>query len=81
MWGMSLCSKACEVEDSVSCVQVYPKLFLSGGSMYETGWWSGLVKVWEVIVYNPVMDLQQGWPVRAILHTDAHIMLRSDQSK
>jgi hypothetical protein len=36
--------------------------------MYETAWWTGLVKVWEVIVYNPVMDLQQGWQVRVGSH-------------
>ena len=39
-------------------------MFLSGGSMYETLWWGALVKVWEVIVYNSVMDLQQCWQVR-----------------
>ncbi|KAK9908714.1 hypothetical protein WJX75_001863 [Coccomyxa subellipsoidea] len=44
-------------------LQVYPKMFLSGGSMYETLWWGALVKVWEVIVYNSVMDLQQCWQI------------------
>jgi hypothetical protein len=36
---------------------VYPKLFLNGGSMYETAWWRWLVAVWEALVYNPVVDL------------------------
>ncbi|CAL8460728.1 g259 [Coccomyxa elongata] len=44
-------------------LQVYPKLFLSGGSMYEATWWGWLVMVWEVLVYNSVMDLQQCWQV------------------
>ena len=44
--------------------QVYPKLFMSGGSMYETVWWGRLVRIWEVLVYNPLMDLEQSWRVR-----------------
>ncbi|KAK9834025.1 hypothetical protein WJX81_004222 [Elliptochloris bilobata] len=38
-------------------LQVYPKLFLNGGSMYETAWWRVLVTVWEALVYNPLIDL------------------------
>jgi hypothetical protein len=43
-------------------------MFLSGGSMYETAWWGQLVKVWEVIVYNPFMDLERTWKVRSCAH-------------
>jgi hypothetical protein len=32
--------------------------------MYETEWWGRLVRVWEVIVYNRLMDLEQSWRVR-----------------
>lgn len=31
--------------------------------MYEATWWGWLVTVWEVLVYNSVMDLQQCWQV------------------
>ena len=36
--------------------------------MYETAWWGQLVKVWEVIVYNPFMDLERTWKVRSCAH-------------
>jgi hypothetical protein len=36
--------------------QVYPKMYLAGGSMYDSSWWQGLVKVWEVAVYYPLLD-------------------------
>lgn len=32
--------------------------------MYDTTWWSWLVTVWEVVVYNKVLDLQQCWQVQ-----------------
>ncbi|CAL5219282.1 g1085 [Coccomyxa viridis] len=44
-------------------LQVYPKMFLRGGTMYDTTWWAWLVTVWEVVVYNSVLDLQQCWQV------------------
>ena len=44
-------------------MQVYPKLFLRGGTMYDTTWWAWLVTVWEVVVYNSLLDLQQCWQV------------------
>lgn len=59
--------------------QVYPKMFLSGGSMYETAWWGALVKVWEVIVYNPVMDLQKCWQVGSS-HPTSKLMSVPQQS-
>ncbi len=31
--------------------------------MYDTTWWLWLVTVWEVAVYNSVLDLQQCWQV------------------
>ncbi len=45
---------------------MYPKLFLSGGSMYETAWWRWLVAVWEALVYNPVVDLGACYQARRI---------------
>ena len=44
-------------------MQVYPKLYLSGGSMYDAVWWSVLVKAWEAMVYNRVLDLEQWWQI------------------
>ena len=32
--------------------------------MYDTTWWAWLVTVWEVVVYNSVLDLQQCWQVQ-----------------
>ena len=46
-----------------TAAQVYPKMFLRGGTMYDTAWWGWLVRVWEVVVYNQLLDLQQCWQV------------------
>ena len=47
-----------------AAAQVYPKMFLRGGTMYDTAWWGWLVRVWEVVVYNQLLDLQQCWQVQ-----------------
>jgi len=49
-------------------LQIYPKSFLgSGSSMFETSGWQGLVKVWEVVVDNPIVDLESfGLPVGCV---------------
>ena len=59
---------ACALEDLLDGIhvfavllQVYPKLFLSGGSMYDSRWWQVLVHSWELVVYNPVLDLEHTW--------------------
>lgn len=49
-----------QFETSVS-LQIYPKLFLASGSMFDSGWWQVLVRCWENTVYNPVVDLQYTW--------------------
>ena len=49
--------------------QVYPKLFLNGGSMYDTAWWRWLVAIWEALVYNPLIDLGACYQARATPHT------------
>jgi hypothetical protein len=54
----------CAVEMPTLCtLQVYPKLYLNGGSMYEAHWWIILVRVWEILVYNPVLDLEKWWQI------------------
>lgn len=53
----------CHVTRCCMAMQVYPKMFLRGGTMYDTTWWAWLVTVWEVVVYNSVLDLQQCWQV------------------
>jgi hypothetical protein len=42
---------------------VYPKLYLNGGSMYDSNWWQVLVRIWEVTVYNRIIDLDTAGPV------------------
>ena len=55
-----------EVEDCWgAAAQVYPKLFLIGGSMYDTAWWRWLVAIWEALVYNPLIDLGACYQARA----------------
>lgn len=44
-------------------LQVYPKLYLSGGSMYETLWWHWVARAWELLVYNPLYDLLTAGPL------------------
>lgn len=44
-------------------LQVYPKLYLNGGSMYEAHWWAILVRIWEMLVYNPLLDLEKWWQI------------------
>ena len=34
-------------------LQIYPRLYVSG-SMYEGGWWKGLVTGWEWVVSSPL---------------------------
>ena len=36
-------------------LQVYPKLYLGGGSMYDTSGWKLLVTVWELTVWNSIV--------------------------
>ena len=68
---MAIAAVACTEADmhkGMTCVdlpilQVYPKLYLNGGSMYEAHWWVILVRVWEIIVYNPVLDLEKWWQI------------------
>lgn len=44
-------------------MQVYPKLYINGGSMYDSKGWALLVRVWELTVYNAVIDLDRWGPV------------------
>lgn len=44
------------------CVQLYPKLTVGMGSMYESAWWARLVAVWEALIFNRVLDLEAAWP-------------------
>jgi hypothetical protein len=40
-------------------LQVYPKTFIGDASMYAQGWWKQLVKAWEVVIFNPLVDMQR----------------------
>jgi hypothetical protein len=36
-------------------------------SMYDKGWWLLLVRVWEAVVFNPLMDLERvGLPLAVV---------------
>ncbi|GAB4814626.1 hypothetical protein N2152v2_001672 [Parachlorella kessleri] len=38
-------------------LQIYPRTFLGEESMYDKSWWRWLVRIWEALVYNPILDL------------------------
>lgn len=42
-------------------MQAFPKLTLGSAAMYDTAWWRALVTAWEVVVYNPILDLERWW--------------------
>lgn len=56
-------------------LQVYPKTYIGDGSMYDAGWWMVLVQCWEVVVYNPVMDLGR-WGLPLGIFLLAAVLLR-----
>ena len=43
-------------------MQLYPKLTVGLGSMYDSAWWTRLVGVWEAIIFNRFLDLEAAWP-------------------
>ncbi|KAL4532226.1 hypothetical protein Ndes2437B_g02641 [Nannochloris sp. 'desiccata'] len=49
-------------------LQMYPKSFLgTGSSMYETATWQSLVGLWEVVIDNPLIDLERWGTVSFVL--------------
>lgn len=48
-------------------MQLYPKLTVGMGSMYDSVWWARLVAVWEAIIFNQILDLEAAWPVVLLL--------------
>jgi len=42
---------------------VYPKLYLGSGSMYDSRGWAVLVQVWELTVWNSVLDVDLWGPI------------------
>lgn len=49
-------------------LQVYPRTFLgSEATMFDRPWWRWLVRAWEAIVYNPILDLERaGLPLAVV---------------
>lgn len=43
-------------------LQVYPKLYITGGSLYDATWWKYLVRVWEAGVWSG-LDLEFWAPI------------------
>jgi Guanylate-binding protein, N-terminal domain len=49
-------------------LQLYPKSFLgTGSSMYETATWQSLVGVWEIVIDNPLIDLERWGTVSLVV--------------
>lgn len=45
-------------------LEVSPKLYIgSGDNMFESAYWTAAARAWEVIVYNPFLDLDRAGPV------------------
>lgn len=42
-------------------VQLYPKITFGVGNMYKSFGWRKLVAAWELVIYNPVLDLETWW--------------------
>lgn len=36
-------------------------------NMYDSQWWKRLISVWEVLIYNPLLDLEAAWLPLAVL--------------
>ncbi len=76
--GPRVSNTSCNFQVDVGAgVQVYPKLYLSGGSMYDNYWWQLLVRGWEMAVYNPILDLEQTWQILIPTFVLAYIFWRS----
>lgn len=44
-------------------LEVSPKLYIGPGeSVFDSAWWSAAARAWEVVVYNPVVDLDRAGP-------------------
>jgi hypothetical protein len=39
-------------------MQAYPRITLAGAQMYESKWWRKVAATWEIVIYNPVFDLE-----------------------
>lgn len=48
-------------------LQVYPKITVGMSNMYDSEWWQRLISVWEVAIYNPLLDLEAAWLPLAVL--------------
>ncbi len=49
-------------------LQLYPKSFLgTGSSMYDTGTWQSLVGAWEIVIDNPLIDLERWGTVSVVV--------------
>lgn len=48
-------------------LEAYPKVTVGMANMYDSQWWQRLIGVWEVIIYNPLLDLEAAWLPMLIL--------------
>lgn len=42
-------------------LQIYPRMTLGAEHMYKSAWWLRLVAVWEMLIFNPFIDLGTWW--------------------
>ena len=49
-------------------LEVSPKLYIGppGATMFESTWWTTAAKAWEVVVYNPFVDLDEAGPALGV---------------
>jgi hypothetical protein len=58
-------------------VQLYPKITLGSIHMYKSTGWRTLVSIWEVLIYNPLIDLESWWLVLLVLGAAGLFALRN----
>lgn len=57
-------------------LQVYPKLYMSGGSIYDSRWWRWLLRGWEATVWSGI-DLQRWAPVCVPIAVASWLIVKS----
>jgi hypothetical protein len=50
-------------------LQAYPKVTVGMSNMYDSQWWQRLISIWEVLIYNPLVDLEAAWLPLLVLGT------------
>jgi hypothetical protein len=62
-------------------LQLWPRAFVGGASMFEAGWWRRVVAAWEAVVWNPLARLAPGWGGAGLLALLALCLVRRRRAK